>query len=60
MGDEFHEFQMGLTGSPALPTFAIVAPQGRVLLARESALMDKDEFLEFLNGGLEEFRSSRD
>lgn len=55
-GDAFHEFQMELTGTPALPTFAIVSPTDRQLLTRRSAMMDEGEFAAFLDEGVASFR----
>ena len=57
-GDTFHRFQMKLTGTPALPTYAIVAPTDRMLISRRSALMDQGEFAAFLDAGLNSFKSS--
>lgn len=51
-GDEFHQFQMQLTGTPALPTFAIVSAADRSLIVRSSALMSVEEFGAFLDSGL--------
>ncbi|MDA1028728.1 MAG: thioredoxin family protein [Bacteroidetes bacterium] len=55
-GDAFHQFQMELTGTPALPTFAIVSPADRQLLTRRSAMMDEGEFAAFLDEGVASFR----
>lgn len=51
-GDEFHQFQMQLTGTPALPTFAVVSAKDRSLIARSSALMSVEEFGAFLDSAL--------
>ena len=59
LGDSFHQFQMKLTGTPALPTYAIVSPVDRKLLARESALMDVPEFAAFLDAGVRSYTSSQ-
>lgn len=48
-GDGFHAFQMALTGTPALPTYAIARPSDRQLIARQSALMSISEFIDFLD-----------
>jgi len=56
-GDSFHQFQMKMTGTPALPTYAIIAPSDRTLLARTSALMEVEEFAAFLDSGLKAFQS---
>ena len=50
---------MKLTGTPALPTYAIVSPVDRKLLARESALMDVPEFAAFLDAGVRSYTSSQ-
>ena len=56
-GDAFHAFQMSLTGTPALPTYAIVAPGDRSLITRQSALMELEEFRAFLDSGLDSFEN---
>lgn len=56
-GDAFHEFQMSLTGTPALPTYAIVAPNDRSLISRQSALMELEDFKLFLDAGLDSFKN---
>jgi len=57
-GDAFHEYQMNLTGTPALPTYALVDPVSGVLLGRESALMDTEEFIAFLEVSLAAFSTT--
>ncbi len=56
-GDTFNQFQMDLTGTPALPTFAIVSPTDRQLISRRSAMMTEDEFAAFLDAGVASFRA---
>jgi thiol:disulfide interchange protein len=51
LGDEFNRFQLRLTGTVALPTYAIVDPVDRSLLARKSGMMEVDEFAAFLDAG---------
>lgn len=55
-GDEFNRYQLQLTGTVALPTYAIVEPFERRLLARRSGMMDVDEFAAFLDAGAETFK----
>ena len=50
-GDEFSRFQLVLTGTVALPTYAIVEPKERRVLAKRSGMMDVDEFAAFLDVG---------
>ena len=50
-GDEFSRYQLDLTGTVALPTFAIVTPDGLRLISRASGMMDIEEFGSFLDAG---------
>ncbi len=50
-GPEFQRYQLGLTGTVALPTYAVVDPATERMVYGVSGLMDEDEFLEFLDGG---------
>ncbi len=52
LGDDFNRFQLKLTGTVALPTYAIVNAEDRHLLARRSGIMDVEEFAAFLDAGL--------
>lgn len=58
-GDAFHAFQMELTGTPALPTYAIVDPADRSVLAQQSAMMSVREFAAFLDAGTAAYRGGR-
>lgn len=58
-GDAFHAFQMTLTGTPALPTYAIVHPADSTVIAQQSAMMSERDFIAFLDQGSEDFRSGR-
>ncbi len=54
-GDEFNRYQLRLTGTVALPTYAIVHPFDQAVLARRSGMMDADEFAAFLDAGTASF-----
>ena len=56
LGDAFHAFQMELTGTPALPTYVIVHPVKRTVLAQRSAMMSEADFVAFLDGALAAYR----
>jgi len=53
--EERQKIQLDLTGTLALPTYAIVNPQNGEVLAQISGYTDKGKFLEFLNDGLQKF-----
>ena len=57
-GDVFHDFQMELTGTPALPTYAVVHPRMRSVIAQQSAMMSEAEFITFLDRASESFRNA--
>lgn len=48
-GTEFQRYQLGLTGTVALPTYAILAPDGRTLLGVDSGIMPREVFVRFLD-----------
>lgn len=58
-GDGFHAFQMALTGTPALPTYAIVDPADSTVIAQQSAMMSVLEFSEFLDTGSAAYQRRR-
>ena len=58
-GDSFHAFQMELTGTPALPTYAIVDAADSTVLSQQSAMMNVREFTAFLDGGSSSYSSKR-
>lgn len=58
-GDAFHAFQMELTGTPALPTYAIVDAADSTVLSQQSAMMNVREFTAFLDGGSASYRGNR-
>ena len=57
-GDEFHRYQLRLTGIVALPTYAVVAPDGETLIRRSFGMMDVDEFASFLDDGTARFHKA--
>jgi thiol:disulfide interchange protein DsbD len=54
-GTEFQRYQLQLTGTVALPTYAVLAADGRTLLAVESGIMSRDAFVRFLDGASSAF-----
>jgi len=56
VGPEWQRYQLQLTGTVALPTYAIVASEGRPLLARHTGLASVEEFLAFLEEGSRAFQ----
>ena len=54
-GPELQRFQLQLTGTVALPTYAIVDPQSGSLISQRSGLMAVNDFAEFLDLGAEVF-----
>ncbi len=56
VGPEWQRYQLQLTGTVALPTYAIVAPEGKPLLARHTGLASVEEFLAFLEEGSRSFQ----
>ncbi len=55
-GRELQKYQLQLTGTVALPTYAILTPQGE-LLHLWAGMASKDEFLAFLNTGRGSFKT---
>lgn len=51
LGPDFQRYQLALTGTVALPTYAVVNPQSEQLLLAASGLMSVDEFAGFLDTG---------
>jgi thiol:disulfide interchange protein DsbD len=49
-GAVLQEYQLGLTGTVALPTYAIVTPKGK-LVGQHSGLAATDDFVRFLDEG---------
>lgn len=56
-GDEFHRYQLRLTGIVALPTYAVVEPDGETLIRRSFGMMNVEEFVAFLDAGFNRFTS---
>jgi thiol:disulfide interchange protein DsbD len=54
-GDDFQRYQLRLTGTVALPTYAIVDPEEQRLIARASGVMSVDEFVDFLDRGVSQY-----
>jgi thiol:disulfide interchange protein DsbD len=50
-GDDLSRFQLQLTGTVALPTYAVVDPASRKVLAKWSGMMDVEAFTQFLATG---------
>ena len=51
LGDDFQRYQLKLTGTVALPTYAILSPDGSTLIAKTSGLQSADKFAAFLETG---------
>jgi len=51
-GTEFQRYQLTLTGTVALPTYVVLAPDGRTLLGVESGIMKREAFVRFLDDAL--------
>lgn len=50
-GDAFARYQLQLTGTVALPTYAVVHPETQQLLARVSGMFSVEDFADFLAQG---------
>lgn len=57
-GPDLQRFQLRMTGTVALPTYAVVNPRNEVLLSRHTGLASAAEFERFLQRGLEQYRRS--
>ena len=51
-GETFQRYQLGLTGTVALPTYAIVDPREKRLISKASGVMSVEEFVAFLDRGV--------
>ncbi len=58
-GEELQRYQLGLTGTVALPTYAIVDPADRRLVSKASGVMSVDDFVGFLDRGSRRFETAR-
>ncbi|GAB5518779.1 MAG: hypothetical protein RhofKO_10300 [Rhodothermales bacterium] len=56
---EFQQFQLDLTQTVALPTYAIVEPATRTRLVQHSGMASVDEFATFLDEGVAAFERQR-
>ena len=56
-GADFARYQLQLTGTVALPTYAVVEPVERLLLAKRSGVMDLAKFSAFLDTGIGSYQS---
>ena len=57
MGPELQRYQLRLTGTVALPTYAVVNPKDETLVARTTGLSTPSEFLAFLEEASARHRS---
>jgi thiol:disulfide interchange protein DsbD len=57
-GPELQRYQLELTGTVALPTYAVVDPDGR-LIHRWQGVASTDEFSGFLDEAAERFEAER-
>ncbi len=55
-GKENRKLQFKLTGTVALPTYAIVNPATNEVITQKMGYIDKGKFLKFLNNGLQEYQ----
>ncbi|WP_456427228.1 protein-disulfide reductase DsbD family protein [Rhodocaloribacter sp.] len=55
-GEEFLNYQLALTGTVALPTYAVVDPVTEKLIVKRSGLLDAEAFVAFLDRGTAGFR----
>lgn len=58
-GPEFQRYQLRLTGTTALPTYAIIEPQDEVLIDHASGTMSVDAFVAFLQRGASSFADQK-
>lgn len=54
-GPTLQRFQLELTGTVALPTYAVVDPASGALIARRSGILSVDDFGQFLDASAAEF-----
>lgn len=55
-GPEFQRYQLRLTGTVALPTYAVVDPRDGSMIARKTGMATVTEFASFLDSGSRAFR----
>lgn len=56
-GPDLQRLQLRMTGTVALPTYAVVNPHNELLLTRQTGMATVVEFATFLQRGLDEYRS---
>ena len=56
-GVEFQRYQLRLTGTTALPTYAVVDPHDRTLLRTVSGVLSVERFASFLDAGAAQFEA---
>ena len=59
LGPDLQRYQLQLTGTVALPTYAIVFPENRRLLSRLSGIASVERFVSFLEEGTSSFEQFR-
>jgi len=57
-GDAALRYQLQLTGTVALPTYAVVHPESRRLISKTSGIMNADAFVAFLDSGTAGYEQS--
>ena len=58
-GTEFQRYQLRLTGTTALPTYAVLDPQDEAVIMKMSGTASVEEFAAFLQRGAAEFQDQR-
>ena len=58
-GTEFQQYQLKLTGTTALPTYAILDPSDRSLITHTSGTASVETFASFLEEGATQFARER-
>ena len=58
-GTEFQRYQLRLTGTTALPTYAVLDPQDEAVITKMSGTASVEEFASFLKRGAAEFQDQR-
>jgi thiol:disulfide interchange protein DsbD len=58
-GTTYQRLQLEMTGTTALPTYAVVAPEDRSVVRTVSGTMSAERFAAFLERGAEQFRQER-
>jgi thiol:disulfide interchange protein DsbD len=58
-GTQFQRYQLRLTGTTALPTYAVLDPTDETVIAKMSGTASVEEFAAFLQRGAAEFQDQR-